>query len=46
MWKEQRQFLMCHFRNMGLGGDKMATYVNKEVDDLVLNIKKMSQVRA
>lgn len=44
-WTEQRKFFMQHLRKMGFDGDLMEKLVIEEVDDLIKDIKKKSEVR-
>lgn len=44
MWTTQRKFLMRYLRRMGLGGNVTEAFINEEVDDLMINIKKKCQV--
>lgn len=44
MWTTQRKFLMRHLKRMGLGGNITEAFINEEVDDLMLDIKKKSEV--
>lgn len=43
-WIEQKKFFMQHLRKMGFGSDLMEKYIIEEVNDLILDIKKRSEV--
>lgn len=44
-WIEQKKFFMQHLRKMGFGSNSMEKYIIEEVNDLILDIKKRSEVR-